>query len=121
MPKVWPLAAQRPGEARRGLAPPEAVTKATDAYFAGEDGYADWIADRCDTLPTASTSSLQLFASWRDYAEKAGLPVGDTKRFREEMERLGHPLKHAKTGNRYGGLCIRQDPPHSGEDHDLRW
>ena len=32
----------------RGLAPPEAVTKATDAYFAGEDGFADWIADRCE-------------------------------------------------------------------------
>jgi putative DNA primase/helicase len=105
----------------QGLAPPEAVTKATDAYFAGEDGYADWIADRCDTLPTASTSSSQLFGSWRDYAEKAGLHVGDTKRFREEMERLGHPLKHTKTGNYYGGLCIRQDPPPSGRDDDLQW
>ena len=54
--------------------------------------------------------SSELFASWRDYAEKAGLHAGDTKRFREEMERLGFPLKHTKTGNCYVGLCIRQDP-----------
>jgi putative DNA primase/helicase len=94
-----------------GLKPPEAVTRATDAYFAGEDGYSDWIADRCDTLPTASASSSQLFASWRDYAEKAGQHAGDSKRFREEMERLGFPLKHTRTGNCFVGLCIRQDPP----------
>jgi len=33
-----------------GLAPPEAVTRTTDEYFAGEDGYSDWIADRCETI-----------------------------------------------------------------------
>ena len=73
----------------RGLAPPEAVTKATDAYFAGEDGYADWIADRCEEVHGLWSRSSELFASWRDYAEKAGLQAGDTKRFREEMERRG--------------------------------
>ena len=95
----------------RGLAPPEAVTKATEAYFAGEDGYADWIADRCDVMAGWWSRSPELFASWKDYAEKAGLHAGDTKRFREEMERLGYPLKHTKTGNCYAGLRIRQDPP----------
>ena len=95
----------------RGLEPPEAVTTATDAYFAGEDGYADWIADRCEIVAGFWSRSSELFASWRDYAEKAGLHAGDTKRFREEMERLGFPLKHTKIGNCYVGLRIRQDPP----------
>jgi putative DNA primase/helicase len=31
-----------------GLAPPDAVAAATDAYFASEDGFADWIAERCE-------------------------------------------------------------------------
>ena len=60
--------------------------------------------------------SSELFASWRDYAEKAGLQAGDTKRFREEMERLGYPLKHNKTGNYYVGLRIRQDQPEGAYD-----
>jgi putative DNA primase/helicase len=95
----------------RGLAPPEAVTKATDAYFAGEDGYADWIADRCEVIPGSVSRSSDLFASWRDWAEKAGQRAGDTKRFREEMERLGFPPKHTRDGNYYLGLRIRQDHP----------
>ncbi len=95
----------------RGLAPPEAVTKATDAYFAGEDGYSDWIADRCEITAGFVSRSPDLFASWRDWAEKAGQHAGDTKRFREEMERLGFAHKHTKTGNYYVGLCIRQDAP----------
>ena len=64
-----------------GLAPPEAVTKATDAYFAGEDGFADWIAERCEEVRGHWSRSSDLFASWRDYAEKAGLQAGDTKQF----------------------------------------
>ena len=85
--------------------------EATDAYFAGEDGYADWIADRCEIVAGFWSPSSDLFASWRDYAEKAGLHAGDTKRFREEMERLGFPLKRTKSRNCYVGLRIRQDPP----------
>jgi P4 family phage/plasmid primase-like protien len=100
----------------RGLAPPEAVTAATDAYFAGEDGYADWIADRCEIVCGHWGRSSALFASWKDWAEKAGQHAGDTKRFREEMERLGYPLKRDKTGNFYVGLCIRQDHPPPPED-----
>jgi putative DNA primase/helicase len=96
---------------KRGLAPPEAVAKATDAYFASEDGYKDWIADRCEIVAGFWSSSSQLFASWRHWAEKAGQPPGDNKRFREEMERLGFAHKHNMKGNFFVGLRIRQDPP----------
>jgi putative DNA primase/helicase len=94
----------------RGLAPPEAVTKATDAYFAGEDGYSDWIVDCCEPIVGVWSRSSELFASWRAWAEAAGQPAGDNKRFREEMERLGYPHKHIKSGNYYVGLQIRQVP-----------
>jgi len=80
----------------RGLAPPEAVTKATDAYFAGEDSYANWIADCCDAIPGFVTPSTALFASWKAWAEKAGQTVGNSSRFREEMERLGVIHKHGR-------------------------
>lgn len=106
---------------KKGLAPPEAVTKATDAYFAGEDGYADWIAARCEEVRGFVSRSPDLFASWRDYAEKAGLHAGDTKRFREEVERLGYPLRHKNDGNYYVGLRPRQDPPPPSEDGSVPW
>jgi putative DNA primase/helicase len=77
-----------------GLAPPEAVTRATDAYFAGEDGYSDWIADDCEMIAGLMSRSPDLFASWRAWAEKAGQHAGDNKRFREEMERLGFTQAH---------------------------
>jgi putative DNA primase/helicase len=86
----------------QGLAPPEAVVRATDAYFAGEDGYSDWITDRCDVMAGFWSRSSDLFSSWRDWAEKAGQHPGDNKRFREEMERLGFTHRHLKTG--IGGL-----------------
>ena len=99
----------------RGLAPPAAVTMATDAYFAGEDGYSDWIADECEIVAGCWSSSSDLFAAWRKYAEKAGLQAGDTKRFREEMERLGFSHKRTNIQNGYVGLRLRQDPPDDDE------
>jgi putative DNA primase/helicase len=99
-----------------GLTSPEAVTKATDAYFAGEDGYSEWIADRCEVVRGHWGSSSKLFASWKDWAEKAGLHAGNTKQFREEMERLGFAHKHDMTGNFYVGLRIREDPSRWGHD-----
>ena len=50
----------------RGLAPPEAVTKATEAYFAGEDGYSDWIAERCETIAGFWSRS----PDWNDLASR---------------------------------------------------
>ena len=95
----------------QGLAPPEAVIRATDAYFAGEDSCANWMADCCEQVAGFVTASTTLFASWKAWAERAGQTVGNTSQFREEMERLGVIHKHGRTGNYYRGLRIRQDPP----------
>jgi putative DNA primase/helicase len=100
---------------RDGLAPPEAVTKATDAYFAGEDSCANWIADCCDAIPGFVTPSTVLFASWKAWAEKAGQTVGNSRQFREEVERLGAIHKHGRKGNYFTGLRIRRDAPNSQE------
>jgi hypothetical protein len=94
----------------RGLKPPKG-----DAYF--DYGHADWIADRCEPMPRFRSRSSELFASWRDYAEKAGWPASDNKRFRGERERLGFPLRRQKNGNYYVGLRIRQDDPPQDESY----
>jgi putative DNA primase/helicase len=102
-----------------GLAPPPAVMAATDAYFAGEDGYSHWIADCCEIVAGFWSPSSDLFGSWRSYAEQAGLQAGDTKRFREEMERLGFLFRRTPSQNGYIGLRIRLGAPGNDPEDDL--
>jgi putative DNA primase/helicase len=59
-----------------GLAPPEAVTGATTSYLEAEDAIATWIDEKCQRRPDAWESSSMLFASWKDWADKAGEPAG---------------------------------------------
>lgn len=67
---------------RIGLAPPASVVDATDEYFRNEDSIANWIDERCDVGKGLLTPSAKLFASWKDFAEKAGLFVGNNKWFK---------------------------------------
>ncbi len=92
-----------------GLAPPKSVVAATDEYFQGEDDVANWIEERCEVDEGFSNLSSSLFASWRDYAEKAGLIVGNNKRFKSEMNRLGYFEKRLSLGVFYAGLHVRLD------------
>ena len=74
---------------RMGLAPPQSVVDATDEYFKDEDSVASWVEERCEVSVGLKDSALRLFASWRHYAEKAGLFPGNTKRFKAELNRPG--------------------------------
>jgi putative DNA primase/helicase len=95
-----------------GLDPPLAVTKATDDYFTAQNSFAFWLEECCDRRdPNAWTSTTVLFASWKQWAEKAGVRYGDIKSFREAMAEAGFEWRRKKEGNGYQGLSIRQDPP----------
>ena len=72
-----------------GLAPPKAVIDATSAYLDCEDAVAAWLDEECERNPNAWTRSLDLFASWRAYADKCGEPHGNTKNFRDLLEARG--------------------------------
>jgi putative DNA primase/helicase len=94
---------------KRGLAPADAVAKATADYFVAQDSFLFWIEECCECDPNARTLTTALFASWKDWAEKAGVRVGDIKTFGDAMTEKGFSWKHTKTGNSYLGLRIRQD------------
>jgi putative DNA primase/helicase len=97
---------------KRGLDPPEAVTKATDAYFTEQNSFAFWLEECCDRRdPNIWTQTTMLFASWKQWAEKAGVRHGDIKSFGEAMTEAGFEWKHTKKGNGYQGVDIRQEPP----------
>src|SRR5262249_62098044 len=72
-----------------GLAPPKAVIDATSAYLDSEDAVAAWLDEECERNPNAWTRSLDLFASWRAYADKCGEPHGNTKTSRDRLAAPG--------------------------------
>jgi putative DNA primase/helicase len=69
-----------------GLAPPKVVTDATAAYLEAEDAMTARIADCCELDPNAWVSSIDLFASWSAWAQKAGEYVGAQKKFVQRLE-----------------------------------
>ena len=101
----------------RGLAPPEAVTQATDDYFTAQDSFTTWIEECCERDPNAWTMSTPLFGSWKAWAEKAGVRFGDIKSFGETMEAAGFVWKRKNSGKGYEGLrLVVETPPHWQDD-----
>jgi phage/plasmid-associated DNA primase len=89
-----------------GLAPPEAVTAATGSYLEAEDVIAAWIDERCQRRPNAWERSSVLFASWKDWADKAGEAAGTMKRFVQCLENRGFRWRRQATGRGFEGLAL---------------
>lgn len=73
----------------RGLAPPPAVTAATEAYLESEDATAAWLEECCEEASGACEATGELFKSWKDWAEGAGEYAGSAKRFSQNLESRG--------------------------------
>jgi len=69
---------------RHGLVRPDQVLAATDAYFADQDLFGHWLAESC-RLERGNDhlfeTSARLFASWSQFATKAGEKPGTQKAF----------------------------------------
>ena len=98
---------------RIGLAPPAAVTKATDEYFTGQDRFTQWLEDECDVelgnhykhAPIAD-----LYASWATYCRNNGDEPGSKNALAEELENHGFEraqVGHAKTRAYLGIRLLR--------------
>jgi putative DNA primase/helicase len=68
---------------QQGIKAPASVVSATEEYFEAEDALGQWLDERCSLYPDARTLSADLYADWREWAEKAGEFVGSIKRFAE--------------------------------------
>jgi putative DNA primase/helicase len=89
---------------QQGLAAPEAVTEAIEAYLASEDALSGWIEDCCDLGDGKFEASGLLFASWRKWAQAAGEKRIDSQRsFGSALDSRGlEPGKTAGVRVRYG-------------------
>jgi putative DNA primase/helicase len=92
-----------------GLAKPEAVRKATDAYLAAEDAIAEWMAECCTVKVAFTASSSSLFKSWAKWAIGAGELPGSQKRFSQALEDRGFSKVHGRTGAQFQGIGVNPD------------
>ena len=87
-----------------GLAPPEAVAKATAAYLEAEDDVAAWIAECCERAGEDSLARLN--ASWRQWAERNGLSPRNNKWLSQALEARGCTPRKSMTGLQISGLRV---------------
>jgi putative DNA primase/helicase len=101
---------------KKSLAPPKAVTDATDEYLKAEDALLLWIDECCRKGPDEWTEVGILFASWTEYADAMGEFVGSAKRFSQRLEAHGYtPLRSDQRGFRGLTVFKEQTTQESGQ------
>lgn len=90
-----------------GLQRPAAVAGATEAYFADQDVFGQWLDDCCHFPSEKWEQPTPLFKSWSEYARDAGEAAGNFKDFKAALERRG--IRHTKIGGikGYRGVSLR--------------
>jgi putative DNA primase/helicase len=93
---------------RIGLAAPEIVTEATNAYLESEDAVRAWIDERCERDLHAFEPRPRLYESWSLWAEKSGEKPGSAKFLYEKLEAQNGVHPHKRDGIRgFIGLQIK--------------
>ncbi|WP_317201715.1 phage/plasmid primase, P4 family [Janthinobacterium sp.] len=90
-----------------GLSPPECVTRATGAYLEAEDVTAAWLEECCTVEPNGWANSTELFASWKNWAEQAGEPVGTQKALTQKLEARGFIPHRKNDGRGFKGIKLK--------------
>jgi putative DNA primase/helicase len=97
-----------------GLAPPQAVRDATDAYLEAEDAVGTWIEECCQRSAQAWEPRSTLFAAWDRWATGAGEFVGSQRRFVQALETRGFVPERKKTGRGFAGIELLPLPADRG-------
>ncbi len=92
-----------------GLAPPAAVTEATDQYLSGEDALGQWIEERCNVAKSLWAQSSALYADWKAWAERNGEFPGSQKRFAQNLIARGFEKHDARHGKGFLGLALQSE------------
>jgi len=85
---------------------PDTVIASTAAYLEAEDAIGAWMNERCEQERAATERSSALFASWKDWAEKAGETAGSQKNFSQKLQDRGFKNNHDRRGSWFAGLRI---------------
>jgi P4 family phage/plasmid primase-like protien len=77
----------------RGLEPPPCVVSATEEYFEAEDVLGQWIEECCVMNSMVSAKTSELFAAWKEWADKFEGHSGSMKRFSVNLAQRGFEKK----------------------------
>jgi putative DNA primase/helicase len=84
-----------------GLAAPESVRVATDAYQRRQDAVGRFITACCTTVPNAHSTTSELHEKWKCWAEAEGCELLGRGLFSEALDRHGYPASKAVHGKRW--------------------
>lgn len=91
---------------QQGLAPPQVVAEATDAYLQDEDVVQLWLDECCVMDPQQATVVGQLFLVWEAWAKSRGEYVGSSKRLAQKLRDKGFEGGRTKDGIVLRGLGL---------------
>jgi len=91
-----------------GLAPPRAVTEATDEYFEDQDSFKQWL-DECTENRPVFTEVNKLFVSWKQWCEARGLYFGSSRGLSDALMDRGYERKKGTGGIRgFVGITLKR-------------
>ena len=94
-----------------GLVRPASVVRATESYFEDQDLLSQWLTEACDAEPGNQYKwepTGALFASWTDFATRAGVPAGHINSFSSKLDKLGYERDKAEGNRCFRGLTLHK-------------
>jgi putative DNA primase/helicase len=93
---------------RIGLAPPQIVTDATEAYFDDQDLIKQWLDECTQEAPsTVFTGTPTLFSSWKNWCDERGMSTGTARALSDALSDRGLMHKRTKRGRGFAGIELR--------------
>jgi putative DNA primase/helicase len=92
---------------RKGLAAPQAVVTATDAYMLSEDAFAAWMEEAGVRSERAWEPVSRLYSSWKSWAERSGEIVGSKRQFSQDFEMRGFTFARRDQGRGFYGFKLQ--------------
>jgi putative DNA primase/helicase len=90
-----------------GLAPPDAVVEATNAYLENEDSFGRWVEECCCVGANLEDTTARLWDSWSTWAEKSRVRVGNKNEFSDQLQGHGFEPKRVGTSGSRGYYGLR--------------
>lgn len=111
---AWMVEGCRLWRQSRGLILPEAVARATEDYIADEDHIEQWVLDCCydgrkDERDRSETKTGALYASWKRWAEAAGISPGSINPFSTKLGNCGFERYRAGRERGFKKITLRPE------------
>jgi len=111
---AWVIAGWADYQARGGLAEPEGVLKATEAYQADSDAVGRFLADCCLINPHLWVSVGDLFDRWVRWAAEDGSESGGKRVFGDVLDKRGFAATKSNGTRIRRGIGLSTDEQEEG-------